>query len=415
MKKTRNVLPVIFGNEIEAYSFARLFHETAQLQSLIVAPFPRGPINDSRILRTKFVGRGVLDNEPKMLALMEEIAQENPGTLLIALNNSDQGVRIIARNRSRINSRWALPFAPAETVETANSKTRMAQVYAELGLSVPAVRTLDLSRPGSWLMELSEMPFPVVLKPAESTDLIAHYSQGLAKVEPFETPDELVKKLGQLNEAGVDVPVLVQQLIPGDDTTQWVVNGYIDATGEATAAGSGRVLLGLHTPSYLGNAGLILTDPQGTLVDDAIRLVKHIGLRGFFSIDVKIDPRDGTAYWLDLNPRAGRGHYYLKAGGVDLARALLDDMFEIRGGRQRISREAIFAIIPPQLANATYLRDPELLRQVKAVRQRRGGVVDPLVYERDKNVKRAFYHAVHLAREAKNMRTYYPAPTATGF
>lgn len=414
MRKTRNILPVIFGNEIEAYSFARLFHETAGLKSLVIAPFARGPINDSRILETRIVGRQALKDPEKTLAIFDSLSREFPDKFLIALINSDEGVELIAGNRDRIASRWALPYAPLAAVHTANSKPQMARVFSELGLHVPQIRTLELSRPGTWIAELTEMIFPVVLKPADGTDLEGNFASGLAKVEPFTDPDALIRKLGELHTAGVRVPVIVQQLIPGDDTTQWVVNGYIDALGEATAAGSGRVLLGLHSPNYLGNAGLILTDTAGRLVEDGIRVAQKVGLRGFFSFDVKIDPRDGKEYWLDLNPRAGRGHYYLKVGGVNLARAVLDDMFNVRGNRQRITQEKIFAIIPSQLANETYIRDPELLARIETIQQE-GGVVDPLDYPADRNMKRLAYRAIHGAREIKTMRTYYPEPTDTGF
>ena len=71
---------------------------------------------------------------------------------------------------------------------------------------------------------------------------------------------------------------------------QWVVNGYVDSHGEITATGSGRVLLGLHQPEVIGNAAMILVQRNDELIAQAQKIVRAAGMRGFFSMDVKIDP-----------------------------------------------------------------------------------------------------------------------------
>ena len=205
---------------------------------------------------------------------------------------------------------------------------------------------------------------------------------------------------------------MVQELIPGDDTTQWVVNGYVDRLGQITAAGSGRVLLGLHVPSLIGNAGMILLDSNDHLIETGKRIVQAVGLTGFFSLDVKIDPRDGTEYWLDLNPRIGRGHYYLKVGGIDLAAAMLADMRGERIQYQTNTRNGIYTVIPMALASKRYLTDADLRAQVKIAKK---NTVNPLAYSKDRNPRRDAYRRSADANQYRQMKAFYPEPTVSGF
>ena len=131
-------------------------------------------------------------------------------------------------------------------------------------------------------------------------------------------------------------------------------------------------------------------------------------------MDVKIDPRDNRPRWLDLNPRIGRGHYYLKVGGVDLARAMLADMRGESIAYQRITTPGIFTIIAPQLANSHYIRDKELLAEVRRVKRARRPI-HPLAYGADRNLKRMGYRLANNVNQWRRMRQFYPAPTDSGF
>lgn len=409
-----DALPVIFGNEVEAYSFARLFHETYGVNSLVVAEYPRGHINNSSILSVRYCERHIMEDEEKFVALLNSLAAEFADRTLICLVNVDEGVDVIVRNRHRLASNWFFPFAAPEVVDLANSKEAMAQVYEKVGEAAPRRAVVHLSQPDTWDAALTSLPFPIVVKPARADNPTSLYATGLKKVEVFDDAAAARAKFARLAGRQVDIDLIAQELIPGDDTTQWVVNGYIDSRGHLSAIGSGRVLLGLHEPSLIGNAGIILTDPDGFLTDRAERIVREVGLRGFFSMDVKIDPRTGRAYWLDLNPRAGRGHYYLKVGGVNLARALVADIAGETAPLQRVNRAGIFAIIPAWLAGRNYVRDPQLAAQVRRVR-RRGPVVNPIAYSKDRHLKRAIFRMLSDIRAVQKMRRFYPHPTESGF
>ncbi|MFT0848080.1 ATP-grasp domain-containing protein [Actinomycetaceae bacterium L2_0104] len=411
---SRPILPVVFGFDIADYAFARIFHEAVGVRSLVISEILRGPINNSKIFDLEMVAKGTLGNEEKFIALLHRIAAEHPDEQLILCVNSDEGVDYAARHRAELEDRWFLPYAPAEAVETANSKRAMAEFLSSLGFAVPERVTVDLADPESWRERLEKMTFPVVVKPEDGTDVTRYHRQGLQKAMPVESMDEALATFGTWSERGVHIRLIVQELIPGDDTTQWVVNGYVDSRGEVTATGSGRVLLGLHQPQLVGNAAMILVQSNEELIADAQRIVLAAGMRGFFSMDVKIDPRTGTAYWLDLNPRIGRGHYYLKVGGIDLASAMLADMEGRVPSYQTNERDGIYTVIPMCLANRTYLRDETLYTEVKRVRRARRAI-NPLTYSKDRNPKRTLYRVINLVNQWRQMRACYPKPTESGF
>lgn len=91
-------------------------------------------------------------------------------------------------------------------------------------------------------------------------------------------------------------------------------------------------------------------------------------------MDVKIDPRTGIAYWLDLNPRIGRGHYYLKVAQIDLVKAMFADMEGRDSAYQTNGADGIYTVIPMCSANRNYLRDGELYDEVKRLRRRRRAI-----------------------------------------
>ncbi len=413
-KNSNPILPVIFGFDIADYAFARIFHEAIGVRSLVVTEIRRGPINDSSLFDTKMIPLGTVNVEEKFVALLHEIAAEHPHERLVLCINSDEGVDFVSRHRAELEGRWFLPYAPASAVATANSKRAMAELIASLDFPVPGRTAVDLSKPETWRENLGQVEFPVVVKPEDGAELTTYHHQGLRKAMPIDTLDEALATFTAWHENGVPIRLIVQELVPGDDTTQWVVNGYVDTRGEITATGSGRVLLGLHQPEVIGNAAMILVQGNEDLIAQAQKIVRSAGMRGFFSMDVKIDPRSGKAYWLDLNPRIGRGHYYLKVGGIDLAKAMLADMDGRESHYQTNGEPGIYTVVPMCLANRTYLRDKVLYRQVRRVRRKRGAV-NPLAYSKDRNPKRTLYRLINLLNQWRQMRAFYPKPTESGF
>jgi D-aspartate ligase len=181
-----------------------------------------------------------------------------------------------------------------------------------------------------------------------------------------------------------------------------------------TMAATGRVLIGLHQPGFIGNAGIIYVTRDDELIADARRIVEGLGLTGLFSMDVKVDPRDGRRVLFDVNPRAGRGGYYVNVGGLNLMEALVADVLEDRRLESRVAgRSGVMGFVP-RVVLRRYVRDRALLREVRGIIRQRG-VVNPLLYPADANLRRRLYAAQAGANQLKALLQTYPRPTDTGF
>ena len=79
---------------------------------------------------------------------------------------------------------------------------------------------------------------------------------------------------------------------------------------------------------------------------------------------------------------------------------------------QTNTRDGIYTVIPMALASKRYLRDPQLRQRVRAAKK---NTVNPLAYSQDRNVRRTAYRALSYVNQYKQMRTYYPELTDSGF
>ncbi|WP_154794314.1 ATP-grasp domain-containing protein [Occultella kanbiaonis] len=410
----RTLCPVLLGTDLGIYAMARSFHEAYGVRSVVISELPRGPINDSAILDNVLIGDGA--DDATILAALDTVAAAHAGADRILVVNSDHQLAFVLRHRERLEENYVIPFADAATVDALADKTSMYAVLERLGILAPAtvaVAALPRDEP-AWRAAAARLTFPIVMKPFAGAEFEELKFAGRRKVYALDDADTLVRELERIAAAEYGGTMLLQELVPGDDTWNRVVNCYVDSHGDLTMAASGRVLLAMHQPTFIGNSAIIMVDYDAELVESVRAVLAEVGFRGFASVDFKIDPRDGRARLLDINPRLGRSHYYANVGGVSTAQVLVEDL--VRGRRvepQRATAEGIYAYIPTFVLGR-YVRDEALLSQARGVLRRRRAV-HPLKYRKDRNVKRWAYRLLAQVNQLRALRTYYPRPTDSGF
>ncbi|UFU01596.1 ATP-grasp domain-containing protein [Ruania suaedae] len=409
-----DLCPVLLGTDLGIYAMARSFHEAYGVRSVVVSEQGRGPINDSAILENVFTGAGA--SEEDTLAALTAVARAHPGSHRVLVVNSDHQLAFVLRNRARLAEDYTIPYADAAAIEQLGDKRAMNEVLAACG--VPTPRTVEVApvprRPEDWRGAASDLTFPIVMKPFAGAEFEELSFPGRRKVYRLADAEELVTELDRIAAAGYEGTMLLQELIPGDDTANRVVNCYRDARGVLTMAASGRVLLAMHQPTFIGNSAIIMVDYDPALVDAVRRVLDAVDYRGFASVDFKVDPRDGVARLLDINPRPGRSHYYVNVGGASTARALVADfVLEEPLPPQQARQEGVYAYIPTFVLGR-YVRDRELLARARAVLRRRRAV-HPLAYGADRSPRRRLYRLLAQINQLRALRRYYPRPTDTGF
>lgn len=411
------VQPVILGGDLGVYALARAFHEEYGVRSVVVSSVLTGAIGHSRIIENVLLGAGVGPEEmvDRLCALGEELSARRPGVPLVLLANTDWLVRLVVTNRERLEEHFVVPFLAESLMDRLADKASFAALCTDLGIPVPRTIVQDFSAAGDgWEPEPVDLEFPVIAKAASSADYEDVTFPGKKKVFEIADPGELEGLYRSLIDAGFRGTFLVQELIPGDDTQMRSITAYVDRSGAVTLLSSAHVLLEEHTPSGLGNPAAMITYRDDEMLAQARRLLEATGYIGFANFDVKVDPRDGSFRFFEVNPRIGRNNYYVTAAGVNVARVLVDDV--VHGARREplvVDQEVLYSILPHRLL-LRYVLDPALRRRVEGL-IRSGRVVHPLRYPADRTWRRWLYVRTAMLNQFRKFRRYYPEVTGTGF
>lgn len=408
------IQPVILGADIGVYALARSFHEAYGVRSIVVSGAALGPVAHSQIIDNVLVEDG---HDPRQLVdRLVSVAGEHPGKRLVLMANSDWLVRVVVQHRAELEPHYVVPFLSADLLERISDKATFAEICQDLGISVPRTLVQDFAGAGEdgWQPQPVDIAYPLIAKAASSADYQDVEFVGKKKVFEIQTAAELDELWASLRGAGFRGRFVVQELIPGDDTQMRSITAYVDSRGSTTLLCSAHVLLEEHTPSGLGNPAAMVTTRIEPMLDQARHFLKSTGYIGFANFDVKVDPRDGSFRFFEVNPRIGRNNYYVTAAGANPMRFLVADRVEGRAVEPTVvDEEVLYSILPNSLL-LKYVLDPALRAKVQGL-IRAGKVAHPLRYAKDGSPRRLAYVAAALLNQVRKFRRYYPEVTGTGF
>jgi len=405
---------VLLGGDIGIYALARAFHEKYGVVSTVVTRKVAGPVADSTILRT--VELGMEASEEQMIQALVRVGADKAsrpgGTRPILLANADFLVALLASHRELLGTYYHLPLLDDEVLSDVADKATFSEICAQIGVPTPRTVVLDFSSGTAPEVPDLDLGWPLVAKASRSSAYNAVTFPGKRKVFEIADRAQLVDLVDALTTAGYRDRFVVQEMIPGDDTSMLSVTAYVDTRGEVTLLGGAQVLLEEHTPGALGNPAAMFTTELPDVFDQSVRFLEHSGYRGYANFDVKIDPRDGVAKFFEVNPRIGRNNYYMTAAGANVAEPVVADLVEGRElARVVPSREVLYSIVPWTLLRR-YILDPQLRARVHAIRSQR--TVHPLWYPVEGMRRRAYVLAAQ-ANQVKKFLQHYPRPSADGF
>lgn len=411
------VQPVLLGADIGVYALARAFHEEYGVRSTVVCGAALGPVAHSAILDTVTVDDG---HDPRQLvdaALRLAAERSGRGGRLVLLANSDWLVRVVVQHRDELEAAgYVVPFLSEDLLDRLSDKATFAEIAEGLGIAVPRTIVQDFAHADdpSWAPVPVDVGYPLIAKAASSADYQEVEFPGKKKVFEIASPDELTALWASLRGAGFRGRFVVQELVPGDDTQMRSITAYVDSRGEITLLCSAHVLLEEHTPSGLGNPAAMVVTREDAMLDQARTFLRGVGYVGFANFDVKVDPRDRTFRFFEVNPRIGRNNYYVTAAGANPARFLVEDrVLDHAVPPVVVDTEVLYSILPHRLL-LRYVLDPALAGRVRGL-IRAGRVAHPLRYRRDAGPRRRWYALAAAVNQVRKFRRYYPEVTQTGF
>ncbi|HLS45178.1 MAG TPA: carboxylate--amine ligase, partial [Ornithinicoccus sp.] len=343
---------VLLGTDIGIYGLARAFHERYGIVSTVISRVIAGPIKNSRIINTIDIGEDSARAETLAALEAEGKKRKAAGRTTLLLSNADTFSRMLSDQAEWLRQWYVVPAVDGAVLDMTADKVEFARVCEELDIPTPRTLLQDFSGADAadWTVDDFDLDFPVVAKPAVGAAYEGLKFEGKQKIFMVESPARLREIFHLVKAAGFRDRFVVQELIPGDDTAMRSITAYVDSSGEATLLATAQVLLQEHQPLAIGNPAAMVTTPFPELMDQAERLLKHVGYRGFANFDVKLDPRDGVMKFFEMNPRIGRNNYYVTAAGANVAEFITTDLIEHRSHDQVIVRnEVLYSVLPQPL------------------------------------------------------------------
>jgi predicted ATP-grasp superfamily ATP-dependent carboligase len=164
-----------------------------------------------------------------------------------------------------------------------------------------------------------------ILKPRDSESFFKRYG---VKAFRLRTLEDMIRKYEEIEKAGMSV--VFQEYIPGPASRHYFIDGFIDRTGNCKVAFA-RHRLRMFPPDF-GNSSYLVSVPieeVATARQSLLRLLSHVGYRGIFSAEFKLDERDREFKLLEVNVRPWWYIWFAEQCGVPVALMAYLDSQEI--------------------------------------------------------------------------------------
>lgn len=398
MKDT--IVPVLLGCDLNCYNVARAFHEAYNVKSYAFGRYAIGATKNSRIITFKQINN--FDDPQTFVYMLNAFSAQHERDSLILIACTDEYASLIVHNKDELKG-FTIPYTTPEIFDDITSKAKFHDYC--LKYNIPCPDTVIYNK-GDKL----EIPFsyPVIVKPSSSIEYWKHPFDGMKKVYRAKSFEEAEKIIGDIYAAGYDKEIIIQDMIPGDDSHMYTMTAYSDKAGMVRMMCLGHVLLEEHTPKGLGNHAAIITEENDRLAVRLKNFLEGVGFVGFSNFDIKFDERDHSYKVFEVNCRQGRSNYYVTASGNNIARCIVEErLIGTAYSGCHINRSKIYWRYIPDKIVYKYC-SPEISAQVKEL-IRADEAYNSLRYPYDLkgNLKRSLWVRIHERRHIRKFAEYY--------
>ncbi len=255
-----------------------------------------------------------LQDRPDSLAeLLEYRARQWSGRAVFPTN--DEALASLAQHAEKLSRCYRLVIPPPDAVPYLLAKDRMMRVADAVGVPLP--RSFGPATHAT--ASSGAISYPVVVKPDVGHTFAPRFH---SKLLVANTRDELLECVRSFADAGVTGHVF--DLIPGADNQIFCYCVYVDREGNPSPGVTVRKLR--QSPASFGVARVAeLGDEDARLREPTVEILRHMGFRGIGVAEYKLDPRDGTFRFMEVNGRSVIYNRLIRRGGLDLARVAWSD------------------------------------------------------------------------------------------
>lgn len=396
--------PLLFGGDINVYSVARAFWEQYRIRVTCYGKFPSGPAYRSSLIDYRVNANA--EKAETLVRLICDFAAEHGDGKVMPIGCSDDYVFLVTDNRDKYPDNVIVPYIDSKLMGELIRKEHFYELADRY----------DIDHPGTFIYRKEmghdfELPFkpPYICKPSSSALYWRHPFQGNDKVFVLKDREALLDVLDRCYAAGYPDTMVIQDMIPGDDSYMRVLTCYSDRKGRVRMMCLGHTLLEEHTPHGRGNHAVVITeklDGQSRTLCEKIRhFLEEIHYTGFSNFDIKYDERDGKYKVFEINCRQGRSNYYVTAAGYNVAKYWVSDLIEgIDTGFEICQKESLWRVVPRKVS---YDYVPSKYHAFMKRMEKEGHVSNSLISPDEKN----WYHKLwvwhNLRSHVKKFASYY--------
>lgn len=381
------IIPLVLDSTLSGYALARAFHEAYGQRAIALAPFTTGAINGSSLFSQYLrCDKDMPPSFENITSQIRAIAARFPDDLILPLTNNDPYVLALSTARDTLGDNVVVPHETPEMLSLVSDKLAFAQACGDLSIATPATYALDFANQDTLTVAAIPFEYPIIVKPADSSDYVRLQIPGKQKVYTLNSPSELGHLIDLIAATDFDGVLLAQDFIPGNDI--YSITIYRARTGEITALRTAQVYLQDPRPSMLGVPDVMVVTDIPELARAATRFVCGIDYHGFGNFDVMRDARTGQFVFLEINPRYGRNCFYATGTGANVAVQLVEDILGRPTPAPVLETDWLYSNLPP---TSLRLLLPAPLRARARQLVRSGCWGAPLKYKGEQSLQQRAY------------------------
>jgi len=237
----------------------------------------------------------------------------------VLLFTEDAAMFIAGERETEFRAAFRIPQSPWELMgRVLNKRTlyALAQQY-----DIPFPQTWDFADVSGLLDAIDTLPVPCVAKPEITVAFLENLPPALQKethhrTRHFTSTADMRRWSEAMIDGGLNVPVLVQDYIPGGAESLYTLTSYSDRSGTMLVGSVGHKVHQFPPEAGCIVSGRLCHEPA--VFEQGRRLLEAIGFHGLANTEFKYDSRDGSYRLMEINPRLGKWNSSALAAGLNL-------------------------------------------------------------------------------------------------
>jgi D-aspartate ligase len=346
----RNLVPVLLGGDLNAYSVALSFKHSFNINSHVFTSYRCGATECSRFITTHQCS-GLRDSNIALPELLS-FAAKHTGSCLLLIPCSDMYLEMLYDIHEPLSDFYNVIIPKKSDYRMLADKASFYKLLKSHKIPYPeycVINTPDVQK----IREI-KIGYPAVLKPSCSAEYAELDFKGKKKIYFPKSEDEAVEIADLIFKKNYEGALILQKKLP-ENAQSFVLTCLSNIDGTVARAVRSKVMMLERTDTGYGNYSALLTCPLDEISNKIIEMLNKISYVGIANFDIMYSV--GKPYCLEANLRQGRSCDYLRAAGVNLAEYFYKNAVEMQNLTPNLSFKEIFWHYPSKRTALKNLED----------------------------------------------------------